>query len=47
MPAVTTTQAPVVDVLPATASTTPLIGLLGLIALGGALSLRMIEKRAR
>jgi hypothetical protein len=33
--------------LPATASTLPLIGMMGLIALGGALSLRMVEKRAR
>jgi hypothetical protein len=47
MPAVATTQAPVADTLPATGSTMPLIGLMGLIALGGALSLRMIEKRVR
>lgn len=44
---VATTQAPVADVLPATASTMPLIGMMGMLALGGALSLRMIEKRAR
>ncbi len=44
---VATTQAPVADVLPATASTMPLIGLLGLMALGGAWSLRLIEKRVR
>jgi hypothetical protein len=37
----------VADVLPATASTLPLIGMMGLIALGGALSLRTIETRAR
>jgi hypothetical protein len=45
--AATTTQPPVADTLPATASTMPLIGMMGLIALGGALSLRMIEKRVR
>jgi hypothetical protein len=44
---VATTQLPVADTLPATGSTLPLIGMMGLIALGGALSLRMIEKRAR
>jgi hypothetical protein len=47
MPAAATTQAPVADVLPATASTMPLIGLMGLMALGAALSLRMIERRVR
>jgi hypothetical protein len=44
---VATTAAPVADTLPATGSTMPLIGLMGLIALGGALSLRTIEKRVR
>ncbi len=33
--------------LPATASNLPLIGLLGLLALGGALALRMAERRAQ
>jgi hypothetical protein len=44
---VATTPMPAADTLPATASTLPLIGMMGLIALGGALSLRMTEKRAR
>jgi hypothetical protein len=44
---VATTQSPVADRLPATASNLPLIGMMGLIALGAAFSLRMIEKRAR
>ena len=44
---VATTTAPVADVLPATASTLPLIGLIGLISLCGALSLRPIAKRVR
>jgi hypothetical protein len=35
------------DTLPATGSALPLIGMMGLIALGGAFSLRLIEKRAR
>jgi hypothetical protein len=40
--------APVVaDTLPATGSTMPLIGLMGLMAFGAALSLRVIEKRVR
>src|SRR5271165_1574168 len=47
MPPVATTQAPVAEVLPATGSMLPLIGMMGLIALGGALSLRAIEKRVR
>lgn len=45
--AVVTTPMPVADTLPATGSTLPLIGMMGLIALGGALSLRVIEKRVR
>jgi len=45
--AAATTPMPVADTLPATASMMPLIGMMGLIALGGALSLRMIEKRVR
>ena len=46
--AVTTTPRPAAETtLPATGSTLPLIGMMGLIALGGALSLRAIEKRAR
>jgi hypothetical protein len=44
---VATTQMPAADTLPATASTLPLIGMMGLIALGAAFSLRMIEKRVR
>ena len=44
---VATTQMPAADILPATASTLPLIGMMGLIALGAAFSLRMIEKRVR
>jgi hypothetical protein len=39
-----TTQ-PVADVLPATSSALPLIALFGLLALGGALGLRMVQKR--
>lgn len=46
-PPAVTTPMPVADTLPATGSTLPLIGMMGLIALGGALSLRMIEKRVR
>ncbi len=41
------TPAPMPEVLPATASTLPLIGLMGLIALGLALSLQAFDKRAR
>jgi hypothetical protein len=41
------TPMPVADALPATASTLPLIGLIGLISLCGALSLRPIAKRVR
>jgi hypothetical protein len=44
---VATTPMPAADVLPATASSMPLIGLMGLLALAGALSLRSIEKRVR
>jgi hypothetical protein len=44
---VATTPLPVADTLPATASTLPLIGLIGLIALGGALSLRATAIRVR
>ena len=44
---VAATPMPVADTLPATGSAMPLIGLMGLIALGGAFSLRMIEKRVR
>lgn len=43
----TVTPVPVPEALPATASTMPLIGLMGLIALGGALSLRAFDQRAR
>jgi hypothetical protein len=39
--------APAAAVLPATASPLPLIALFGLLALGGALGLRMIQKRLR
>jgi hypothetical protein len=46
MPVATTTR-PVTDALPATASTLPLICLIGLISLCGALSLRPITKRVR
>lgn len=44
---VTTTQMPAADALPATGSTLPLIGLIGLMSLFGAFSLRMIQKRVR
>jgi hypothetical protein len=44
---VATTPMPAADVLPATASTLPLIGLIGLISLCGAFSLRPIAKRVR
>jgi hypothetical protein len=44
---VATTPMPAADALPATASTLPLIGTMGLIALGAAFSLRMTEKRVR
>ncbi len=44
---VATTTMPAADALPSTASTTPLFGLIGLIALAGALSFRAIEKRRR
>ena len=36
---------PVSDVLPATSSPLPLIALFGLLALGGALSLGLLQKR--
>jgi hypothetical protein len=42
-----TTPMPMAQTLPATGSTMPLIGLIGLMSLFGALSLRSIEKRAR
>jgi hypothetical protein len=45
--AVATTTAPVATARPATASTLPLIGLIGLISLCGALSLRPIANRVR
>jgi hypothetical protein len=41
----TTTAMPVMETLPATASLLPLIGVIGLMALGAAFSLLMIEKR--
>jgi hypothetical protein len=41
------TTTPIADALPATASTLPLIGLIGLMSLCVSLSLRAIEKRAR
>jgi hypothetical protein len=44
---VATTPMPAADVLPATASTLPLIGLIGLISLCAAFSLRPIAKRVR
>jgi hypothetical protein len=44
---VATTPMPAADMLPATGSALPLIGMMGLIALGAAFSLRMIEKRTR
>jgi hypothetical protein len=45
--ALTATPMPAADALPATGSTLPLIGLIGLMALGGAFSLRAIEARVR
>lgn len=45
--AATPTPAPIAETLPATGSSMPLIGLLGLLALGGALSLRVGEARVR
>jgi len=44
---VATTPMPVAETLPVTGSTVPLIGLIGLMSIAGALSLRAIEKRAR
>jgi hypothetical protein len=44
---VATTTAPMADTLPATGSTLPLIGLIGLMSLGVSLSLRGFEKRIR
>jgi hypothetical protein len=44
---VATTPLPVADTLPATASPLPLIGLIGLIALCGAFSLRVTATRVR
>jgi hypothetical protein len=44
---VATTPMPVADALPVTASTLPLIGLIGLMSLFAALSLRAVEKRAK
>jgi len=40
-----TTVAPLADVLPATSSSLPLIAMFGLLALGGALGLRLVQKR--
>ena len=45
--AAATTPMPVMETLPVTASMLPLIGMMGLMALGAAFSLRMIEKRVR
>jgi hypothetical protein len=44
---VATTPTPVAAALPVTGTSVPLIGLIGLMSIFGALSLRMIEKRAR
>jgi hypothetical protein len=46
LPVVAATTMPIADTLPTTASMMPLIGLIGLMALCGALSLRALEKRA-
>jgi hypothetical protein len=40
-----TTVAPLADVLPATSSALPMIAMFGLLALGGAFGLRLIQKR--
>jgi hypothetical protein len=47
LPVATAPMQAVAETLPATGSTLPLIGLMGLMALGAALSLRMLEKRVR
>lgn len=44
---VATTEAPVAETLPKTASPMPLIGLFGLLALGAALSLKFVRSRAQ
>jgi hypothetical protein len=44
---VATTPMPVAAALPVTGTSVPLIGLIGLMSIFGALSLRMIEKRVR
>ena len=44
---IATTPMPVAAALPVTGSTVPLIGLIGLMSIFAALSLRAIEKRAR